>query len=244
MLSYRGLNKRLAGGLIKEMPTAIWIDAGGIVLGSAVGYALRRFITRRLKENMNLALGAVSVAIGVQLLGAAAHLAAAVLALLAGGTLGYALRLDSRLSGVSQLLSKSDSGEFARTFLVAFTLLCTSTTGIVGAMELGLSGNAGVLTTKAIMDFVASVFFAANGGILLAVIAVPVMAVLLLFYSISGLIMPYLTEEIIGDFSACGGLIQLLNAIRIAGLKDVPVADFLPSLMIVFFFSAFRAQLF
>ena len=71
-----------------------------------------------------------------------------------------------------------------------------------------------------------------------------VMAVLLLFYSISGLIMPYLTEEIIGDFSACGGLIQLLNAIRIAGLKDVPVADFLPSLMIVFFFSAFWAQLF
>jgi len=43
----------------------------------------------------------------------------------------------------------------------------------------------------------------------------------------------------IGDFSACGGLIQLLNALRIAKLKNPPVADFIPALVLVFFISMF-----
>ena len=44
-------------------------------------------------------------------------------------------------------------------------------------------------------------------------------------------------DEMIGDFSACGGLIQLLNALRIAKLKNPPVADYIPSLVLVFFIS-------
>ena len=48
-----------------------------------------------------------------------------------------------------------------------------------------------------------------------------------------------LTAEMIGDFSACGGLIQLLNALRIAKLKNPPVADYIPSLVLVFFISMF-----
>lgn len=54
------------------------------------------------------------------------------------------------------------------------------------------------------------------------------------FYGLSEFLMPHLTAEMIGDFSACGGLIQLLNALRIAKLKNPPVADYIPSLVLVF----------
>ena len=42
----------------------------------------------------------------------------------------------------------------------------------------------------------------------------------------------------IGDFSACGGMIQFLNALRMAKIKNPPVADYMPALALVFFISA------
>lgn len=224
------------------MPGVIVLDVAGVIAGTAIGCLLKQFISAKLNENMNLALAVISAAIGVQLLGKAVHMAAAVLALLIGGLAGYALGIDRRLSGLSQRLP-TGSGEGAQILLVAFTLYCLSTTGVIGALSLGFTGDTSVLATKAIMDFVASVFFAAQSGWVLSLISIPLAIMLFALYSLSGLLMPHLTAEMIGDFSACGGLIQLLNGMRIAKLRDPPVADFMPSLMIVFFISLIWTKL-
>lgn len=73
-------------------------------------------------------------------------------------------------------------------------------------------------------------------------IGFPLAGILFILYSLSGLLMPHLTPEMIGDFSACGGLIQFLNALRIAKIKNPPVADFMPALVLVFFISMFWTQ--
>lgn len=218
------------------MPGVIILDVAGVIAGTAIGCLLKRFISTKLNDNMNLALAVISAAIGVQLLGKAVHMAAAVLALLSGGLAGYMLGIDRRLSELSQHLPAS-GGESAQILLVAFTLYCLSTTGVIGALSLGFTGDTSVLATKAIMDFVASVFFAAQSGWVLALISIPLAVMLFVLYGLSGLLMPHLTPEMIGDFSACGGLIQLLNGMRIAKLRDPPVADFIPSLILVFFIS-------
>lgn len=219
------------------MPGIILADMTGIILGTAAGCLFRKRISLSLRESMDLALAVISAAIGIQLVGRAVHMAAAVLALLCGGVLGHLLRIDNRLSRFSSRLPGAAGGETAQTLLMAFTLYCISTTGIIGALSLGFEGNTSILATKAIMDFVASIFFAASSGWILAIISLPVGIILLLFYQISGVLMPHLTQEMIGDFSACGGLIQLFNALRIAKLKNPPVADYMPALVLVFFFS-------
>lgn len=219
------------------MPFVVFIDVIGVFAGTAVGCLLKKYISEELKESMNLALAAVSAGVGVQLVGKAAHMSAAVLALLIGGMLGYILGIDRRLANISSLLPNTGGTDTAQTLLVAFSLYCLSTTGVIGALTLGFSGDSTVLATKAIMDFVASIFFAANSGIILAVIGFPLAVILLILYSLSGLLMPHLTPEMIGDFSACGGLIQFLNALRIAKIKNPPVADYMPALVLVFFIS-------
>lgn len=223
------------------MPVVILLDAAGVAAGTAAGCMLKKHISESLNESMNLALAVISAAVGIQLLGKGVHMSAAVLALLIGGVIGHMLGIDRRLSGLSNHLP-GGTGEAAQTLLVAFTLYCLSTTGVIGAMTLGFENDATVLTTKTIMDFVASVFFAVNSGMLLAVISVPLCLLLLLLYAVSGILMPHLTPEMIGDFSACGGMIQLLNALRIAKLKNPPVADYMPSLILVFFLSMFWAR--
>lgn len=224
------------------MPAVILLDAAGVVIGTILGCFFKQYISENLKESMNLALAAVTMGIGVQLTGKAVHMSAAVLALLAGGLVGHLLKIDARLRNISRLLPDTGGSETAQTLLVAFSLFCISTTGVIGALELGLSGDTTVLMTKAIMDCVSAVFFAASAGLALSVISLPLAAILLVCWGMSGLLTPRLTPEMIGDFSACGGLIQFLNALRIAKIKDPPVADFMPSLIFVFFISAFWAK--
>lgn len=221
------------------MPTVILLDAAGVIFGTAVGCAVKKHISGSLNESMNLALSVISAAIGVQLIGKAVHMSAAVLALLIGGTIGHILGIDRRLANISKLLPATGGSDTAQTLLVAFSLYCISTTGVIGALTLGFSQDATVLTTKAIMDCVASIFFAGSSGFILSVISVPLALILMAFYWLSGILMPLLTPEMIGDFSACGGLIQLLNAMRIAKIKNPPVADFMPALVLVFFISMF-----
>lgn len=219
------------------MPLVILLDVAGVIVGTAAGCVLKKYISASLKESMNLALAAVLVAIGVQLVGKAAHMSAAVLALLAGGLIGHIIGIDEKLSNLSGRFPSAGESDAAQTLLVAFTLYCLSTSGVIGALSLGFEGDTTVLMTKAIMDFVASVFFAAESGMVLAAISVPLGVILLALYGFSGLLMPHLTPEMIGDFSACGGLIQFLNALRLTKLKNPPVADFMPALILVFFFS-------
>ena len=218
------------------MSGVIIADAAGVILGTAAGCLLKRYISVKLNESMNLALAVISAAIGVQLLYKAVHMPAAVLALIIGGLVGYVLGIDRQLSALSQRMP-AGGGEGTHVLLVAFTLYCVSTTGVIGALSLGFTGDTSVLVTKAIMDFAASIFFASQSGWVLALISIPLGAMLFALYGLSGILMPHLTQEMIGDFSACGGLIQLLNAIRIAKLRDPPVADFMPALIFVFFFS-------
>lgn len=55
----------------------------------------------------------------------------------------------------------------------------------------------------------------------------------------SGLIQPFITPEIIADFSATGGIITLCAGLRLTGIKrDMKVLNLLPALILIFVVSA------
>jgi len=204
-----------------------------IPLGTAAGCLLRKYISPALRENSMTYFAAISAALGVMMLDRVNQMTVAVLSFLVGGLIGHALKLDWRVGALAGKGREDGQNSTAQTILVAFTLFCISTSGILGALELGFSGDITLLTTKAIMDFLSAVFFSASCGWVLAIITLPLGAILCFFYFASALISPFLTEAVIGNFSACGGLIQLVNALRIAKLKDPPVLDLLPGLILV-----------
>ena len=145
------------------------------------------------------------------------------------------LRLDERVAALPQKLAGGKSGFDAGTLMTGFTLYCVSTSGILGAMDLGLSGDTTLLMIKAVMDLLAAVFFAAAGaGWMQLLIAVPLGIVLFGFYFLSKILMPYVTPEMIGDFSSCGGMILIVNALRMTKLKNPPVLDLVPALALIF----------
>lgn len=204
-----------------------------VPLGTAAGCFLRKHISSSLRENSMIYFAAISTALGVMMLDRVNQMTVAVLAFLIGGLIGHALKLDYRVGALAGKGQENEQNSTAQTVLVAFTLFCISTSGILGSLELGFSGDSTLLATKAIMDFLSAVFFAASCGWVLAIITLPLGVILGSFYFASALVSPFLTEAVIGNFSACGGLIQLVNALRIAKLKDPPVLDLIPGLILV-----------
>lgn len=209
------------------------INLSVIVLGTAVGCLLKKFISQELQDNSMVYFAIVTAVLGIRLIDRTNNFSAVVTAFLLGGVIGHMLRIDYRLQSLSGKIPASGRSDTALLLVAAFTAFCVSTSGILGAMDLAFSGSKELLITKAIMDALAAVFFAAGCGWSLLVIIVPLAAVLFGFYGLAGVLMPIMTPELIGDFSSCGGMILLLNSLRLAKIKAVPVTDLIPALILI-----------
>ena len=211
------------------------VNIAALLVGTGLGCGVKKFVPRKLQENSMVYFAIIMLVLGIRLVNRTSSLSAVVIAFLLGGTIGHFLRLDARLSALPEKFS-GKSGQFdMETFLSGFTIFCVSSSGFIGAMDLGFSGDATLLITKAVMDFLAAIFFAAAGaGWIQALISIPLAGILFGLYFASGLIMPYVTEGMIGDFSSCGGMILMVNALRLAKLKNPPVLDLIPALILIF----------
>ena len=211
------------------------INVTALVVGTAIGCLLKKYVSDKLQENSMIYFSIITLVLGIRLISRTVNFSAVVVAFLLGGTIGHFLGLDRRLSSLPQKFSKNSSGFDASTLITGFTLYCFSTSGILGAMDLGLSGDSTLLMIKAVMDFLAAIFFAAAGASWMQMlIAAPLGIILVGFYFISRLLMPHLTVDMIGDFSACGGMILIANALRMTKLKNPPVIDLVPAMILSF----------
>lgn len=182
------------------------VNMSALILGTVIGCLLKKYVPEKLQENSMIYFSIVTLVLGIRLIERTTSFSAVVIAFLIGGTIGHFLRLDDRVAALPQKLAGGRSGFDAGTLMTGFTLYCVSTSGILGAMDLGLSGDTTLLMIKAVMDLLAAVFFAAAGaGWMQLLIAVPLGIVLFGFYFLSKILMPYVTPEMIGDFSSCGG---------------------------------------
>lgn len=210
-------------------------NVGAVAVGALLGCLFKKRVSQGMQEKFMDFFAVISLGLGIRMLDKTANFTAVVFAFLLGGLVGHWLRIDSRVKSLAGLVNRGeDNSGAAGTLLVAFTLFCTSTSGIQGALELGFSGETSLLTTKAIMDFLTALFFAAGAGWTIALVAIPQGIILAGLYLLSGLISPHVTEEMLGNFSGCGGLMQFLNSLRMTKLKDPPVLDLSPCLILVF----------
>ncbi len=118
-------------------------------------------------------------------------------------------------------------------FVTAMVLFCSSGTGIYGSLDAGMTGSVTILLSKSILDFFTAIIFACSLGPITSIIAVPQFIIFGLLFLLAGVIYPLTTPVMINDFKACGGFILLATGLRIAKVKEFPIADMLPAMLIV-----------
>lgn len=227
------------------MPIGITVNVCATLVGSILGIILGKRLPDNLKHALNNILGIAAISMGIVLIMRQHTLSAVVLAVVLGCVLGELLQLESRINnGVSAIVAKLMQGTNAdEAFLIQVSavvvLFCCGGTGWYGALNEGLTGDGSILITKSILDFVTAVIFGSLLGKIVPVMCIPQAVVYTILFLVSGLIQPYITQEMIADFSAAGGIITLCAGLRLTGIKrDIKVLNLLPALVLVFFVSA------
>ncbi len=231
------------------MPIGILIDALAVAVGGAAGGLLKNVVSGEAKERLNMVFGACSIAMGIGSVLLMVHMPAVIFAVILGTMLGLALRLGERITaaargmrnGLARLTCSahgaSSEADHTAMLVTSIVLFCASGTGIYGALISGMTGDHNILITKAILDFFTAAIFACTLGGVVSAISIPQCLIFLALFACARWIYPLTTPDMIGDFKACGGIIMLCTGFRMAGIKPFPIADMLPSMILVMPFS-------
>lgn len=221
-------------------------DALAVIAGGIVGTLFGNRLPSDFISKLNSAFGVCAMGMGVTSIVLLENLPVVILAVVLGTVIGLAIRLESWITaGVSALqkpLNKvmgtyagigTPQNESLSLLITAIVLFCASGSGIYGSLDAGMLGNVSILLSKSILDFFTAMVFACNLGVVIPFIALPQTIIfLLLFWAAKG-IFPLTTPGMIADFKACGGFLLLATGLRMAKIREFPVADMIPAMVLV-----------
>ena len=95
-----------------------------------------------------------------------------------------------------------------------------------------MTGDHTLLIAKSVLDLFTAAVFACNLGIVVSAVVVPQLIIFLLLFFGARLIFPLTTPDMIDDFKACGGILMLATGFRMAKIKEFPVADMIPAMVL------------
>jgi len=220
------------------MPQGVIINCIAVFLGGILGAFLKDHFPKKLTESLPNIFGLSAITMGIYLIIRLESLAAVVLAVIAGTVFGELFSLeDNLLVGLHKLESKLpvNLDEDQLDILISMIILfCFSGTGIFGAMNSAMTGDHSILYAKAVMDFFTAVIFGTTAGYLVGFIAIPQLIVGVLLFGGASYILPVVTDVMLNNFKACGGIITLAVGLKIANITKTRVLNILPALILVF----------
>lgn len=221
------------------------LNALTIVIGATAGLLVAGRFSDRLRESLTIGIGLFTLGIGASMtLPVFSDPAAAVgdslvvlTSLLLGVVVGEWLQLQDRLEALGawferRLARGERRSRIAEAFVTTSLVFCVGPLTVLGSLDNGLRGDATLLATKAILDGVSSVAFAAALG---RGVYLSVLTVLVVQGGIAGgafLIRDAMDARTILVTTSVGGAILLGMALRLLDLKAVRVANFLPGLFL------------
>lgn len=228
------------------------INVLAILVGSTLGIALGSRLPERTREVVTSGLGLVTLLIaGLSLkdiakpslseaVGGAAPVLIVLGAVLIGGVIGSLLHIEARLeqfgTWVQRRFGRADAdtsrARFVEGFVDSSLLFAIGPLAILGSISDGLGHGIDQLVLKSGLDFFASLAFAAALGWGVALSALSVGIVQGTFTIIGFFAGQVLPAASIGIIGVTGGLILLGVGFRMLRIKDVPVADLLPALIV------------
>jgi uncharacterized membrane protein YqgA involved in biofilm formation len=228
------------------------VNVATVLVGATLGVALGHRLQTRTRDVVTDALGLVTLLIAgtsaVAVLssdlsdevGDNAPMLIVLGSLLVGGIAGSLLRLESRIEGFGGWLQGRLSGEtgsaerarFVEGFVISSLVFCSGPLTILGALNDGLGNGPDQILLKSALDGFAAIAFAASFGWGVAASAVTIVVVqggLTLAGVALGDVLP---DAHLAAITAVGGLLLVGVALRLLRIREIPVADLLPALLV------------
>lgn len=239
------------------------VNVATVLLGAGLGVLLGHRLPQRTRDVVTDGLGLVTIVIAllsayavtdgalVDHIGSAAPMLVVLGSILLGGIVGSLLHLERRVEGLGGWLQRrltaetgsSERHRFVEGFVASSLLFCTGPLTVLGSLNDGLGRGADELYLKAVLDGFAAMAFAASFGWGVAASALTVVVVqggLTLVGVVIGDVLP---PAYVSALTATGGVLLLGVALRLLRVREIPVADLLPALLVSPFLVALAATL-
>jgi uncharacterized membrane protein YqgA involved in biofilm formation len=211
-----------------------------VVAGTVIGALLGHRLPERLRTVVLQAVGLATLVIGLREGLATRNVVFPLVALILGGAIGEALRIEDRLEAVGQTVRArfedpaTEDSRFVEGFVAASLLFCVGPLTILGSIRDGLGGpdHAQLLLVKAALDGIVAIAFASTLGWGVGFSALTIIAVQGTLTLTAGAADSVLTERMVAEMSATGGLMVVAIGLGLLDIKKLPVASFLPALLL------------
>jgi uncharacterized membrane protein YqgA involved in biofilm formation len=238
------------------------INVVAVIIGALLGMAIGHRLPERTRSVVTDCLGLVTLLVAglscvsvtdpslARAVGPGAPVLIVLGSLLVGSVVGSLLRIEERLSGLAGAIQtrvarrmRSSDGEspdeahaararFIEGWLTASLLFCVGPLTILGSLSDGLGRGIEQLTLKSVLDGFAALAFASTFGIgvLLSALSVGVIQGALTVVGVQlGSVLP---DAHIAALTATGGLMLAGIGLRLLRIREVPVGNMLPALIV------------
>lgn len=234
------------------------INVATILAGTGMGLLVGGRLPERARTTVLQSVGLITIALGVGQAIRTENIVFPLVAIVAGGLLGEALRVEDRLESLGDRIrrrverdvdvdadsvalevavrpeTRPEPGEnpFVEGFVAASLLFCVGPLAILGSISDGLEGDVGLLVVKSALDGLVSVIFAATLGWGVGFSVIPVVVYQGLLTLLAGSAESVLSDRMILEGTATGGIMVMGIGMRLLDLKQVRVGSLLPALVL------------
>lgn len=220
------------------MMTGTLVNTATVLIGGVLGTLLGSGLSARIRETVITGMSLVVVALGVKMALETSNILIVLGSITLGGIAGELLHLQRSLDSLGNLLEAKVSrfpflagGSFSQGFVTASLVFCVGPMTILGSIQDGLSGDNSLLMVKSVLDGFAAIAFASVMGMGVTFSAIVVLVVQGSLTLGSSFLSQILTEVMVSELSATGGVIMLGIAVHMLELKKIRLANFLPALV-------------
>nr|WP_084098580.1 DUF554 domain-containing protein [Caldanaerovirga acetigignens] len=210
------------------------INSIAIIMGALLGNLLKGRFSENMSTTLMQGLSLVVMLIGLSMALKTENFLILTLSIVSGAALGEIMKIEEKLNRLGEALERrfgGGDGNFTKAFVSASLIYCVGAMAIMGAIESGLTGNHSILLVKSILDGVSAVIFSSTLGIGVAFSAATVFLYQGSIAMAAGFIKSYLTDVIIAEMTAAGGLLIFGIGINmLEGKSRVKVGNLLPAI--------------
>lgn len=213
------------------------VNATAVLVGSGLGLALKRGIPEKYQSTVMHGMALAVGIIGLQMAFKTENILVVILGLAAGAVIGESLNIDGFLNKIgewlsSKLGSQSDPGEnnIGRGFVTSSLVYCIGAMAVVGSIQEGLTGDTSTLYAKSLIDGIVAIVFTASMGIGVAFSSVSIFVYQGLITLLAGFFSAVLSDSIIKEMTATGGILIVGVSILMLELKKIRLANLLPAI--------------
>ena len=219
--------------------TGTLVNTATVLVGGILGTVLGKGLSERIRDTVMTGMSLVVIVLGMKMALETSNILIVLGSITIGGLLGELMHLQRRLDslgkwleGVTARFPFLSRGNFSQGFVTASLVFCVGPMTILGSIQDGLSGESSLLMVKSVLDGFAAMAFASVMGMGVTFSALTVLIVQGSLTLGSSLFSEILTEGMISELTATGGVIMLGIAVHMLGLKKIRLANFLPALVI------------